>query len=59
VGRRKYIKPLYEELIKTPKGKERALKIYEEARPGYHPIAQITIDSVIGWPPAPKPRRGR
>jgi hypothetical protein len=59
VGRRKYIKPLYEELIKTPKGKERALKIYEDARPGYHPIAQVTIDSVIGWPPAPKPRRGR
>jgi leukotriene-A4 hydrolase len=47
VGRRKYIKPLYEELAKTPKGKERAIQIYENARPGYHPIAQSTIDSLL------------
>jgi leukotriene-A4 hydrolase len=47
VGRRKYIKPLYEELAKTPQGKERALAIFEAARPGYHPIAQATIDAVL------------
>jgi len=50
VGRRKYIKPLYEELAKTPKGKERAIEIYETARPGYHPIAQSTIDSILREP---------
>jgi leukotriene-A4 hydrolase len=47
VGRRKYIKPLYEELAKTPKGKDRAIEIYETARPGYHPIAQATIDAIL------------
>jgi aminopeptidase N len=50
VGRRKYIKPLYEELVKTPKGRERAAKIYEIARPGYHPIAQSTIDAILRQP---------
>ena len=48
IGRRKYIKPLYEELVKTPAGRERALAIYRRARPGYHPIAQTTIDGIVG-----------
>jgi hypothetical protein len=47
IGRRKFIKPLYEELAKTPEGKERALAIYKRARPTYHPIAVATIDDVL------------
>jgi leukotriene-A4 hydrolase len=47
VGRRKFLSPLYEALVKTPAGKERAVAIYEKARPGYHPIAQATIDQVL------------
>lgn len=47
VGRRKYIKPLYEELVKTPEGKARAIAIYRKARPGYHPMAQTTIDGIV------------
>jgi leukotriene-A4 hydrolase len=50
VGRRKYIKPLYEELAKTENGKARAIEIYETARPGYHPIAQATIDAILREP---------
>jgi leukotriene-A4 hydrolase len=50
VGRRKYIRPLYEELARTPAGKERATAIYETARPGYHPIAQSTIDGILREP---------
>lgn len=50
IGRRKFIKPLYEELAKTPEGRERALKIYRRARPTYHPIAVTTIDDVLKWP---------
>ena len=50
VGRRKFLKPLYEELAKTEKGKQRGLEIYREARPGYHPIAANTIDDILGWP---------
>jgi leukotriene-A4 hydrolase len=47
VGRRRYIKPIYEELAKTPQGRERALRIYRQARPGYHPIAQTTVDAIL------------
>jgi leukotriene-A4 hydrolase len=49
IGRRKFIKPLYEELAKTPEGKERALAIYRRARPTYHPIAVASIDEVLKW----------
>ena len=49
IGRRKFIKPLYEELVKTRGGPERALAIYRRARPGYHPIAVDTVDRIVGW----------
>lgn len=48
VGRRKYVKPLYEELVKTPENRRRAKAIYGEARPRYHPITQVTIDEIVG-----------
>ncbi|MEP6743695.1 MAG: leukotriene A4 hydrolase C-terminal domain-containing protein, partial [bacterium] len=51
IGRRKLIKPLYQELAKTPEGKERALAIYRRARPTYHPIAVASIDEVLKWTP--------
>jgi len=47
VGRLKFLKPLYEELVKTPAGKIRALNIYKEARRGYHPIAAASVDQII------------
>jgi hypothetical protein len=47
IGRRKLIKPLYEDLMKTPAGAERARAIYEKARPNYHPIATATLDSIV------------
>ncbi|HEY1253010.1 MAG TPA: M1 family metallopeptidase [Thermoanaerobaculia bacterium] len=49
IGRRKFIKPLYEELVKSASGRERALAIYRRARPGYHPIAVDTVDRIVGW----------
>ncbi|MBS1766152.1 MAG: M1 family metallopeptidase [Acidobacteria bacterium] len=48
IGRRKLIVPLYADLAKTPEGKAKALDIYKAARPGYHPIAQATVDQVLG-----------
>jgi aminopeptidase N len=48
VGRRKFLKPIYTELLKTPEGRQRAQRIYQRARPGYHPIAQTTLDALIG-----------
>ena len=47
VGRRKFVKPLYEQLVKTPAGKQRAAQIYAKARSGYHPITQATIDGIV------------
>jgi hypothetical protein len=47
VGRRKFLKPLYEELVKTPEGRARAISIYAKARPGYHPMAVATVDGIV------------
>jgi len=51
MGRRKFLKPLYTELAKTPAGAEMALRIYEQARPGYHPLSQQMVDEILGWRP--------
>jgi hypothetical protein len=47
VGRRKFLKPLYTELMKTEGGRAQARAIYAKARAGYHPIAQTTIDTIV------------
>jgi hypothetical protein len=47
VGRRKFLKPLYTELMKTEDGRAQARAIYAKARAGYHPIAQTTIDTIV------------
>ncbi|MBK9313696.1 MAG: M1 family metallopeptidase [Acidobacteria bacterium] len=47
IGRQKLIKPLYEELVKTPEGRQRAKMIFEKARPGYHPIAAAAVEKIV------------
>lgn len=47
IGRRKFLLPLYSELIKTPAGKVRARAIYEKARPFYHPISVESVDKLL------------
>ncbi|HCV41982.1 MAG TPA: aminopeptidase, partial [Bacteroidetes bacterium] len=47
VGRLKYLRPLYTELARTPEGVVRAQRIYENARPGYHPIAVRQLDRLL------------
>ena len=47
IGRRKLIKPLYEDLMKTPAGAARAAAIYAKARGNYHPIAATTLDPIV------------
>jgi len=49
IGRRKFVKPLFEELVKTPEGKNRAAAIYARARPGYHPITAASVDTILQW----------
>ncbi len=51
VGRRKFLTPIYSELIKTEEGKKRALEIYEMARPNYHAVSYITLDGMLGYEP--------
>ncbi len=46
-GRRKFLSPLYNELIKTKDGKQRARKIYQRARPNYHFVATNTFDKLL------------
>lgn len=48
-GRRKFLSPLYNELIKTSDGKQRALAIYRKARPNYHFVATNTFDKLLGY----------
>ncbi len=48
-GRRKFLGPLYTEMAKTPAGAEMGLRIYEKARPGYHPVARQMVDKILGW----------
>jgi hypothetical protein len=44
-GRRKFLKPLYTKLAATDMAL--AQRIYEKARPTYHPVSQSTIDEVL------------
>lgn len=46
-GRRKFLSPLYNELLKTEEGKRRAKEIYQKARPNYHFVATNTFDPLI------------
>jgi len=48
-GRRKFLDPIYRELVKTEEGKEFALRVYAKARPTYHPVSVGTIDRIVGW----------
>jgi aminopeptidase N len=47
IGRRKLVRPLYEALMKTPKGAALARATYDRARPGYHPITATAIDLIV------------
>ena len=50
IGRRKLVKDLYGDLLKTPEGKQRASQIFAKARPLYQvPLAQ-QLDEMVGKP---------
>jgi leukotriene-A4 hydrolase len=46
VGRRKFLEPLYAALL-TAGRREDAVRIYGEARAGYHPITRYTLDRLL------------
>ena len=47
IGRRKFVRPLFSELVKSPEGKKFAIEIYKESRPNYHYVTQATIDGIL------------
>lgn len=47
VGRRKFLTPLYKAMMQTNQS-EMAKRIYAKARPGYHYVAQNTLDELVG-----------
>ncbi len=52
IGRRKFLTPLYTELLKTPEGAVRAKALYARARPFYHPITIESLDRLMPQPKA-------
>jgi len=48
VGRRKFLTPLYKAMVNTGQ-QDMAMRIYTKARPGYHYVAQNTMDELLGW----------
>lgn len=47
VGRRKFVKPLYEAMMKNPATVEMAKEIYAKSREGYHAVTYQTIDKIV------------
>ena len=50
IGRRKLIMPIYAELAKTDDGRAFAAKVFEKARPGYHPITTGSVADALKTP---------
>ncbi len=46
-GRRKFLMPLYKELIKTEEGMQMARSIYGKARPNYHFVSTYSLDPLL------------
>ncbi len=51
IGRLKLIEPLYQDLLNTPQGADFARRVYAQARPGYHAIAQSRLDQLMPGTP--------
>ncbi|GAA0710506.1 M1 family metallopeptidase [Dokdonella soli] len=47
IGRRYLVVPLYEALAKTPDGKDFARGVYAKAKPGYHPMTQVSVEKAL------------
>lgn len=49
IGRNKLVSPLYRELAKTADNLKWAREVYEQAKPGYHPLTQ-TVNEALLYP---------
>jgi leukotriene-A4 hydrolase len=46
-GRRKFLRPLYEDLMQTPWGQPIARRTYAQARSSYHAVSAQAIDTIV------------
>lgn len=49
IGRNKLVSPLYRELAKSPEDLKWAREVYQQAKPGYHPLTQ-TVNEALLYP---------
>lgn len=47
VGRMKFLRPLYRELVESEEGRSRAADIFARARNGYHPMAVAMTERIL------------
>lgn len=47
IGRNKLVSPLYRELAKTPDNLKWARDVYQQAKPGYHPLTQSVNEALL------------
>ncbi|MFM9052415.1 MAG: M1 family metallopeptidase, partial [Bacteroidota bacterium] len=47
VGRRKFVKPLFEELVTWPAGRKEAEIIFEKSKSNYHAITRQTVNEIL------------
>ena len=48
VGRNKFTRPLYAALAETDWGRDWAIEIYQQAKPGYHPLTRQASERALG-----------
>jgi leukotriene-A4 hydrolase len=46
-GRRKFLQPLYQDLMRTEWGRREASQVYARARPLYHAVSTTTLDRIV------------
>ncbi len=46
-GRRKFLEPLYRDLMASERGSELAERVYARARPRYHTATRMTLDQIV------------
>jgi aminopeptidase N len=54
-GRLKFVMPLYGTMLSNPSTRDLAGRIYEKARPGYHPITAEAVDGMMKRAAAARP----
>lgn len=47
IGRRKFLEPLYSEMMLAPGGEEMAQRLYRRYKNNYHPLAQESLDEIV------------